>query len=112
MLTGQDVQRIRKAKNLSQQELAFLSGVNKAYLSEFESGIRPSLPAPMADALERALLDPPAGRTRPEIIRKDGRQRLRLTDSDGNQFWPDVASVQWTESDGTTYSIFLGEAPS
>jgi len=40
MLTGPDVQRIRKAKNLSQQELAFRSGVNKAYISEYESGIR------------------------------------------------------------------------
>src|SRR5688572_7003360 len=98
MLTGPDVQRIRKAKNLSQQELAFRSGVNKAYISEYESGIRRDLPAPMLQALEDTLFErAPAGFTRPSLITRGGRTRLKLTDPDGDEYFPAVASVQWTE---------------
>jgi transcriptional regulator with XRE-family HTH domain len=111
MLSGREVQRIRKSKNLSQQDLAFRSRVNKAYISEYESGVRPELPPHMMRALEDTLLErAPAGFTRPSLVTRAGRRRLRLTDPDGNEYFPKIASLQWTEDDGTTYSIFLGDS--
>src|SRR5438128_1693287 len=108
MLTGPQVASTRKARGMSQQELAVRSGVNKAYISEYETGIRPELPEPMMQRVEEVLLSEPRGRTSPKIERRGGRSRLVLENADGNKFRPRVASVQWTEADGTTYSIFLG----
>lgn len=69
MLTGKRVAEIRKAAGLSQQELAFRSGVNKAYISEYETGIRPELPPEMMGRIEQTLLaaESPMGRTHPAI---------------------------------------------
>lgn len=110
MLSGQEVRRIRTAKGLSQQQLAFKANVNKAYISEYESGVRAALPERMQASLEAALLEPaPAGFTRPSIVTQAGKSRLKLIDPEGNVYYPDNASVQWTEADGAVYSIFLGE---
>ena len=108
MLTGAQVAEIRKQRGWSQQHLAILSGVNKAYISEYESGVRAELPPHMLERLGAALIEEPAGRTSPSIERRDERPRLVLRDAVGNEYLPKAASVQWTEDDGTTYSIYLG----
>ncbi len=110
MMTGSEVAAVRQQHGWSQQYLASVSGVNKPYISEYESGARLQLPAPMMEALEEALLKPPAGRVRARIEIVDGRSRLVLYDANNAKaLTPDVASVHWTESDGTDYSIYLGK---
>ncbi len=110
-MTGSQVAEVRQQRGWSQQYLASQSGVNKAYISEYESGVRAQLPARMMEALENALLNPPAGRARAEIKVRGGRSRLILYDANNVEILvPDTASVHWTESDGTEYSIYLGAA--
>ncbi len=111
MLTGAEVAAIRNQHGWSQQYLARKSGVNKAYISEYESGVRPTLPSKMLQRMRDALLAAPAGRTSPSIERRAGRLRLVLRDTNGNEVVvPKLASVQWTEGDGTTYTMYLGES--
>ena len=111
MMTGHEVAEVRHQRGWSQQHLSLISGVNKAYISEYESGIRPQLPAHMMEALEGALLKPPAGRVRAQIAQRNGRSRLVLYDANGAEvLMPDTASVHWTEADGSEYSIYLGNA--
>ena len=109
MLTGARVAEIRRQRGWSQQYVAIQSSVNKAYISEYESGVRSTLPPEMLERISVVLSSGPAGRTSPAIKRREGQLRLILRDADGNEFVPTVASAQWTESDGTTYSIYLGE---
>jgi transcriptional regulator with XRE-family HTH domain len=109
MLTGAQVALIRKKLGWSQQRLAIESGVNKAYISEYESAVRATLPPDMLDRLSAALVEP-SGRTSPCIEWRAGRPRLVLRDADGNEVLaPKLASVLWTEPDGTTYSMYLGD---
>jgi transcriptional regulator with XRE-family HTH domain len=110
MLSGSQVAAIRKQRGWSQQYLAIQSGVNKAYISEYESGVRSTLPPDMMERISAVLLAEPAGRTSASIERREGRLRLVLRDPQGHESLPKIASVQWTEHDGTTYSIYLGEA--
>jgi hypothetical protein len=63
----------------------------------------------MIDRISAVLLAEPAGRTSPSIDRRGGRLRLILTDAQGHESLPKIASVRWTEDDGTTYSMYLGE---
>ena len=111
MLSGDDVAAIRKKRRWSQQYLAIQSGVNKAYVSEYESGIRSTLPSEMLERITAVLLSDPVGRTSPALMKRGGRLRLVLRDADGNEVVPRFAAVQWTEEDGTTYSMYLGEGP-
>jgi hypothetical protein len=63
----------------------------------------------MMESLESTLLKPPAGRTSAQIETRDGRSRLVLYDANGDEVLvPDMASVRWTEPDGSEYSIYLG----
>ena len=110
MLSGAQVAAIRKQRGWSQQYLALQSGVNKAYISEYESGVRPTLPPDMMERLTTRLIAEPAGRTSPHIESRGGRLRLILCDAKGNEVLvPKLASVQWTEADGSTYSMYLGQ---
>ena len=109
MLSGAQVATIRKQHGWSQQYLALKSEVNKAYISEYESGVRPSLPPEMLQRITDVLRQEPAGRTSPSIERHGRSSRLVLRDANGNEYLPKIASVHWTEDDGTTYSIYLGE---
>lgn len=109
MLTGAQVAAIRKQRGWSQQYLAIQSGVNKAYISEYESGVRASLPGDMLQRMSDALVQP-VGRTSPSIESRAGRLRLVLRDPNGNEVLiPKLASVQWTEADGTAYTMYLGD---
>ena len=110
MLSGARLAIIRRQRGWSQQYLALQSGVNKAYISEYETGIRPSLPPDMMARIVAVVNAEPAGRTSPTIRRKNGRLRLVLQDADGNEYFPDIASVHWSEDDGTSYGIYLGES--
>jgi transcriptional regulator with XRE-family HTH domain len=110
MLSGTQLAAIRKQRGWSQQYLAIQSGVNKAYISEYESGVRPTLPPDMMERISAILLAEPAGHISPSIEPKQGRFRLILRDAQGNEVLaPKLASVQWTEPDGSTYSMYLGE---
>ncbi len=108
MLSGREVAAIRRQRGWSQQYVANRSGVNKAYISEYESGVRENLPDKMRRSLEEMLLADPAGKAGARIALIDGRQRLILRDKDDNEFTPSTASVQWEEGD-TTYTMYLGE---
>ena len=109
-MTRTKVAEVRQQRGWSQQHLSTLSGVNKAYISEYESGVRLQLPAQMMEALESTLLNPPAGRVTARIEPRDGRNRLVLFDANNVEVLvPDEASVHWTEGDGTEYSIYLGK---
>lgn len=109
LLSQSEVSRIRRARGWSQQYLARISGVNKAYISEYESRVRSTLPEEMLRRISEVLLEEPAGRVRVEIRRVAGRPRLVLVDADRNEYIPKMASVHWTEEDGIPYSMFLGE---
>ena len=67
---GLNLQRIRREKGWSQEELAFESGIHRTYVSGLERGIRnPTITVvqKLAKTLEvpfGALLDPPARKTR------------------------------------------------
>jgi transcriptional regulator with XRE-family HTH domain len=109
-LTGAEVRRLRTRNDWSLQYLANLSGVNKAYLSEFENGQR-TLPGPTLDDLKRALLEPPAGRATPSIVQEHGHNRLIFIDPDTKRekHRPPVAHITWTDDDGTSYRMYVGE---
>lgn len=108
-LTGPEVAKIRKQLGWSQQQLSVASGVTRPYISEYEAGIRPNLPPHMLLALTKTLLQPPAGRTTAALVRDaSGHLRLQLTTPSGDVVLPENASVQWTEADGTSYSMFVG----
>jgi transcriptional regulator with XRE-family HTH domain len=40
LTVGQNIRRIRRASDLSQEQLAFRAGINRAYLSTVENGKR------------------------------------------------------------------------
>lgn len=110
MLSGAQVAAIRKQRGWSQQYLAIQSDVNKAYISEYESGVRSTLPPDMLQRISAVLLAEPAGHISPSIEPKQGRLRLILRDAQGNEVLvPKLASVQWTEADGSTYTMYLGD---
>ena len=109
-LTGPQARALRQRNGWSLQMLANLSDINKAYLSEFENGLR-TLPDESLSALE-ALLDRggPVGTARPKLVRDKDHNRLVFVDEDGNTLVePDDAFIEWTESDGSTYRMFVGK---
>lgn len=111
ILTPAEARRLRERNGWSLQYLANQSGVNKAYLSEFETGQR-SLPADALQRLNDLLTREPAGRATPKFVR-DSDDRLRLifvdpkTGKESSR--PRTAHLKWTEDDGTTYTMYLGE---
>jgi transcriptional regulator with XRE-family HTH domain len=107
LLKGSQVAAIRKHRGWSQQYLAIQSGVNKAYISEYESGVRLNLPTKMLGRIEAVLFTGPDHWT-PRIKENNGRPELVLEDQKGKKYVPPIASVQWTDKDGNTHSIFLG----
>ncbi len=109
-LTGPEAKALRQRNGWSLQMLANLSGINKAYLSEFENGVR-TLPGDQTSRL-RELLESgrPVGRARPRLIEEGGHNRLVFVDEQGRpKVWPPMAFVEWTEVDGTSYRMFVGE---
>ena len=100
---------LRNRNNWSLQDLANLSGVNKAYLSEFESGkrrLRDDVLAHLATVLETAV----TGRARPQFVNDGGHSRLIFVDEhDQETNRPAIAHLKWTEADGTSYTMFVGE---
>lgn len=96
--------------NWSLQDLANHSGVNKAYLSEFENGKR-KLPEEQLRAIEAAFERyTPAGTARPELRNIGGHWRLVFLDQHGTEILrPATAHISWTESDGTSYTMFVGD---
>jgi transcriptional regulator with XRE-family HTH domain len=109
-LTGAEVRRLRTRNGWSLQYLANLSGVNKAYLSEFENGQR-TLPQQMVDSVRSALLREPPGRATPTIVPDHGHNRLVFIDpATGHEIYrPRVAHITWTDDDGTSYRMYVGE---
>ena len=67
---GLNIQRIRREKDWSQEELAFESGIHRTYISGLERGVRNptiTIVAKLAGTLRvplGALLDPPARKPR------------------------------------------------
>lgn len=110
ILTPAEARGLRQRNGWSLQYLANVSEINKAYLSEFETGQR-SLPADSLEKLKDLLTQPPVGRATPEIRLRDGRLRLVFIDpkSGSEQYVPPAAHLKWTEDDGTTYTMYLGE---
>ena len=108
-LTGPEAKTLRTRNDWSLQYLANLSGINKAYLSEFENGLR-TLPADRLAELTRLLTEGPAGTASPEFVFDKGYRQLRFVDAEGKEVLrPQRAFLTWTESDGTTYRMFIGE---
>ena len=111
-VSPEEVRALRIRHNWSLQDLANHSGINKAYLSEFENGKR-KLPeehlAAIEDAFDRYK---PAGSARPSLKSVAGHWRLVFVDEHGNEtFSPPTAHITWTERDGTSYTMFVGERP-
>ena len=109
-VTPSEVRARRVRNNWSLQDLANHSGINKAYLSEFENGKR-LLPDAQLHAIDEAFTRfRPAGRARPTLTVIDGHWRLVFIDEHGNEVSrPTTAHLTWTESDGTSYSMFVGD---
>jgi transcriptional regulator with XRE-family HTH domain len=110
-LTAAEARRLRIRNDWSLQYLANLSGINKAYLSEFENGQR-SLPLETLEVLQRLLVQQqPAGYAAPKIIPDKGHYRLTFVDpvTDQEKSRPPIAHIKWTEDDGTTYTMYVGE---
>ncbi len=109
-LTAAEAKRLRQRNDWSLQQLANLSGINKAYLSEFETGQR-SLPPEQLELLKR-LLDPEAaGRASPRIIVDKGHYRLVFVDPATGEETdrPPIAHIKWTDESGISYSMYVGE---
>jgi transcriptional regulator with XRE-family HTH domain len=110
-LTGAEARHLRTRNDWSLQYLANLSGVNKAYLSEFENGQR-LLPPATLELLQGLLVQQqPAGYAAPKIIRDKNHYRLVFEDSASGKekSRPPIAHIKWTEDDGTTYTMYVGE---
>jgi len=109
-VTAEEIRRLRTRNNWSLQDLANRSGVNKAYLSEFESGKR-KLPDDVLAQLVAVLESPIAGRARPKFVYDgSGHSRLVFIDENGQETdRPAIAHLTWTEVDGTSYTMFVGE---
>ncbi len=109
-LTGAEARRLRIRNDWSLQYLANQSGINKAYLSEFETGQR-TLPPELVDLLWRLLIQELAGRATPEIILDKKHYRLRFVDpvTGEERSRPRSAHIKWTEDDGSTYTMYVGE---
>ncbi len=112
ILTPAEARRLRLRNDWSLQYLANVSEINKAYLSEFETGQR-SLPADSLQKLKDHLTqEPPVGKATPKIVRlPDGRSRLIFIDpkTGSEEYRPSIAHLKWTEGDGTSYTMYLGE---
>lgn len=105
-----ELRTLRARNNWSLQDLANHSGINKAYLSEFENGKRKLTDEQHARLDEVFEKFKPAGSARPALHAKDGHWRLVFVDSAGNvTYEPPIAHVSWTEFDGTSYSMFVGD---
>jgi len=108
-LTPAEVKRLRARLDWSLQDLALHSGVNKAYLSEFEGGKR-RLSDEMLEKIDVALRPPVAGNARPELFNDGGHNRLHFVDANGNETArPTLAYLKWVEADGTAYTMFVGD---
>ena len=109
-ITGSGARDLRRRNGWSLQMLANLSGINKAYLSEFENGLR-TLPEGEAERLAGLLEQgKPAGQARARLVEIEGATRLEFVDEQGNLIIrPRLAIVEWTEEDGSTYRMFVGE---
>ena len=109
-LTGPRLIEIRKVLGLSQQALALRSGVNKAYISEYETEIR-TLPADSVARIKAALMPiaTAAGHTEPRVKRLGGGDpRLVLLTGAGELALPEVVVVLWIDGDGTKQRLFVG----
>lgn len=109
-VSPEEVRSLRIRHNWSLQDLANHSGVNKAYLSEFENGKR-KLPEAQLRAIREAFdRYTPAGSARPALRSIGGHWRLVFLDESGKEmFVPHTAHISWTESDGTSYTMFVGD---
>ena len=109
-MTPAEVRAQRAIHNWSLQDLANHSGINKAYLSEFENGKR-KLSEAQDKAIEEAFARlQPAGSAIPSLRSIGGHWRLVFLDEKENiTYTPTVAHVTWTEADGTSYSMFVGD---
>ncbi len=109
-LSAAEARRIRQRNGWSLQYLANISRINKAYLSEFETGQR-SLPSETLQSLKRHLLQEPAGRAAPRIKVEGNHHRLTFVDplTEEETSRPPIAHIKWTEPDGSTYSMYVGE---
>lgn len=107
-LSGAEARRLRNRQGWSLQALAHRSGVNKAYLSEFENGFRELTP----DMLERvsAALNPQVvGHARPIFRAEEGHNRLLFVDARGEPTYePPAAWVEWEEADGSIMRMWVG----
>ena len=94
----------------SLQDVANRTGINKAYLSEFENGKR-EFPADTRDRLRLALLEQPAGHAIPELREWQGKRRLVLLDPETGAVLdvPPIAHVSWTDASGMAYTIYVGD---
>lgn len=110
VLTGAEARRLRVRNHWSLQYLANRSGINKAYLSEFETGQR-TLPPEQVDLLELLLMQESAGHATPEIVVDKNHYRLRFIDpaTGKERSRPRTAHIKWTEDDGSTYTMYVGE---
>ena len=110
-LTRAEAKRLRTRNNWSLQQLANISGINKAYLSEFETGQRTLSPEQL-DLLQAGLLQTElAGTAAPKLTYERGHYRLTFVDpkTGKERSRPAVAHVIWTEDDGRKYSMYVGE---
>ena len=109
-LTGPEARRLRTRNSWSLQYLANRSGINKAYLSEFEHGQR-TLAEEEADLLRRLLIDETAGHAAPRIVVDKDHHRLIFIDpvTEKEKSRPPVAHIRWTDESGTTYTMYVGE---
>jgi transcriptional regulator with XRE-family HTH domain len=110
-LTAAEARRLRMRNDWSLQYLANLSGVNKAYLSEFENGQRPLPPATLELLHQLLVQQQPAGYAAPKIIPDKNHYRLIFFDSKTGKekSRPPIAHIKWIEDDGTTYTMYVGE---
>jgi transcriptional regulator with XRE-family HTH domain len=107
-LTPAEAKRLRNRHGWSLQFLAKQTEVNKAYLSEFENGLRPL----SHDDLHRVssfLKQPISGRGTPQIQEVDGHTRLVFLDAQHEiSDIPFTASIEWAEEDGVTWRMYIG----
>ncbi len=106
----EEVRSLRLRNNWSLQDLSNHSGVNKAYLSEFENGKRKLTEDQLLAIAEAFNRFQPAGSARPDLRVVDGHWRLVFLNEHGEvSFVPAKAHISWAEADGTSYTMFVGK---
>jgi DNA-binding XRE family transcriptional regulator len=106
-VTPEELRQLRARHDWSLQDLANHSGINKAYLSEYENEKRRLSDDQLEMVANAFSKHQHAGASRPRLV-WEGRTKLVFVNASGQLYRPPIAHLRWIEDDGRSYSMFVG----